>query len=368
MFLIIAVSNSSAAIGATYDETLTIGSQAPAIDIEHWLSNGNGKFEKVKAFELGKVYVLEFWATWCTPCIASMPHINKLQKKYADRGVQIISVSEEDLDTVNTFLQKTANGQNQTFAELTKNYCLTVDPDGSVQQAYMQAARQNGIPTAFIIGKDGCIDWIGHPIEMDKPLSAVVNDKWNRKEFAINFKIRQEVDAGMQQAMALLQEGKFREALNLMDELIDKAPAGSDAQRQVKMIRFSILISTNDPRSTEAFHQMIEENKTDPGMMNQLAWGIVEMAVAGEDVEQPLVNAARKAIDLAAAQDPNDGAILDTQSHLALMQGKMDEAIQIQQRAVKHAKPEIKAELEKFLKDLLDLKEEREQRKGSDKK
>ena len=368
LILILVTSSLVSTSSLVGDEVLTIGSKAPSIDVEHWLSNGDGKFPVVKEFQTGKVYVVEFWATWCGPCVASMPHISKLQSEFADQGVQIISVSEEDLETVEEFLKKNVTGQDQTFSQLTNNYCLTTDPDGSVQKAYMQAARQNGIPTAFIVGKDGRIDWIGHPIELDQPLTAVVNDKWDRQEFATNFKIRQEVDAGMQQAMALLREGKFRESLTLMDELIEKAPDGSDADSQVKMIRFSILISTNDPRSIEAFHQMIEENKDDPGMLNQLAWGIVEMKVAGEDVKKPLVDAARRAIDLAVTGDPKDGAILDTQAHLALMQGKMDEAIQIQTLAVENAKPEIKADLEKFLKDLKSLKEEQSLKKDGEKK
>ncbi|MCH2182112.1 MAG: redoxin domain-containing protein [Mariniblastus sp.] len=349
--------------GLNGEDDLTIGSKAPSIDVAHWVSNGNGKFPVVREFEKGKVYVIEFWATWCDPCIASMPHISQLQDEFAERGVQIISVSEEDLPTVEEFLKKNVSGRDETFGQLTNNYCLTADPDGSVQKAYMQAARQNGIPTAFIVGKDGRIDWIGHPVEMDQPLAAVVDDQWDREKFANQFKVRQEIDAGMQQAMSLLREGKFRESLNLMDTMIEKAPDGSDIDSQVKMIRFSILISTNDPRSTEAFHQMIDENKEDPGLLNQLAWGIVEMKVAGDQVNKPLADAARRAIDLAVLQSPNDGAILDTQAHLALMQGKMDEAIQIQTRAVENAKPEIKAELERFLQDLKALKAERSQEK-----
>ena len=47
--------------------------------------------------------------------------------------------------------------------------------------SWLKAAEQNGIPTAFIVNKEGKIAWIGHPMEIDKPLEMVANGKWNLK-------------------------------------------------------------------------------------------------------------------------------------------------------------------------------------------
>ncbi len=55
-----------------------IGDKAPAMSVEEWL-----KGEPVNTFESGKVYLVEFWGTWCSPCIANIPHLSEIQKKYS---------------------------------------------------------------------------------------------------------------------------------------------------------------------------------------------------------------------------------------------------------------------------------------------
>ena len=133
-------------------ELLTVGSAAPTLNVEHWVHQDQGKFQPVTKFEAGKVYVVEFWATWCGPCVASMPHLAELQRKLADKGVRIVSISDEDLDTVEQFLEREVrqapdakpDAKPQTYRELTSAYSLTTDPDQSSYRDYMEAAAQNG--------------------------------------------------------------------------------------------------------------------------------------------------------------------------------------------------------------------------------
>jgi len=174
---------------------LTIGSVAPPLDIEHWLQTGKGAFGPVTTFEADHVYVVEFWATWCGPCVASMPHLAKLQQKYADKQVQIISITAEEPATVEPFLDRKVRGDDtQTYRALTSAYCLTSDPDRSCNDAYMKAAGERGIPTAFIVGKDGHIEWIGHPMTMDDPLASIVDSTWDRKTFLAEFQQKKTIE------------------------------------------------------------------------------------------------------------------------------------------------------------------------------
>ena len=62
-------------------QTLNIGDKAPAINVETWV-----KGEPITGYESGRVYVVEFWATWCGPCIAQMPHLSQIARTYKDKG------------------------------------------------------------------------------------------------------------------------------------------------------------------------------------------------------------------------------------------------------------------------------------------
>src|SRR5687767_13027650 len=79
---------------------IELGDPAPELQIAKWV-----KGEPVKEFEKGKVYVVEFWATWCGPCRTSIPHLTEMQKKYEDKVV-FIGVSDEDAETVAPFVDK----------------------------------------------------------------------------------------------------------------------------------------------------------------------------------------------------------------------------------------------------------------------
>ena len=118
------------------------------------------------AITLGKVYVVEFWATWCPPCRQSIPHLTELQKKYADQGVVFIGVSNEKVPTVKPFVADMAGKMD---------YHVAVDEAGAVVGGYMVAFGQNGIPTAFVVDAKGKVVWFGHPMgDLDKVIGQVL--------------------------------------------------------------------------------------------------------------------------------------------------------------------------------------------------
>ncbi|MFZ4080426.1 MAG: redoxin family protein [Pirellula sp.] len=345
---------------ALADDLLTIGSDAPALDVEHWVQNGEGKFGKVTKFEKDKVYVVEFWATWCGPCVASMPHIVETQKKYAEKGVQIVSISNEPKETVEEFLDRKVprSEKEMTFRDLTKSYCLTTDPDGSVNASYMEAAGQNGIPCAFIVGKDGKIEWIGHPMQMDEPLKSVVEGKWDRKAFADEFKEQQEAEAlqmkVQQQVGLLLRDKKFKEALEKFDELT--APVKSPEMKlQFAMMKLRLhqIASSEQSEVAKTLKDTLAMASKDPMMSNQVAWTVWEMTEQGQlKKDKELLGEALKVAQ--AAADKLEGEpkamTLDTVAHLNYGIGNIADAIKAQKAAIAIMgdKDEYKAFLEEL--------------------
>ena len=167
---------------------------------------------------------------------------------------------------------------------------------------YAEAADEHGIPTAFIVGKTGEIEWIGHPMEMDEPLEQIVSGGWDRVEYAREREESKAWDVGFLEELAaaeeinkevlpLLREGKGAQALERVDALAARAP-------------------------TEALKRL---------------WA--------RDF-RPAVAAVRKATRPNPAQ--GDGLdtpayLYDTLAHLYEMQGNLEKAIATQREAVKQA-------------------------------
>ena len=128
-----------------------------------------------------------------------MPHLSELQKKY-QTNLQIISISDEDLETVQAFLKRpTKEDDSSTFAQLTNEQLLLDDGSRSLLHVdYLKAAQAGQNPWAFIVGKSGVIEWIGHPMEIDEPLDQVINDRWDRVAYVKKKEAEEKVAADIE--------------------------------------------------------------------------------------------------------------------------------------------------------------------------
>jgi thiol-disulfide isomerase/thioredoxin len=150
---------------AAQEETLKVGSTAPAIVVQ-WLQGDVSDLS-----DSSKTYVVEFWATWCGPCMRSIPHLNEMHQKLKSKGLVIMGISDEAEGVVRPFLSKKGAAMS---------YPVGVDKDNQTKRNWMEAAKQNGIPCAFIV-KDSKVAWIGNPLDpnFDKVVLGTMTGRYN---------------------------------------------------------------------------------------------------------------------------------------------------------------------------------------------
>ncbi len=165
---------------------LKVGDSAPALKATKWLQG-----TEVKEFAPGKVYVVEFWATWCGPCIVMMPHMSEIQAEFKGQGLTVIGFTAKD---PNNSAEKVAAFVDKRGPKL--GYTFAYADDRDTYNDWMTAAKQNGIPCSFVVDKQGKIAYIGHPLFLDVVLPKVMAGTWKNEEGAAELKqVEKEVDS-----------------------------------------------------------------------------------------------------------------------------------------------------------------------------
>jgi thiol-disulfide isomerase/thioredoxin len=286
--------------------TLKIGDPAPKLQTGDWVQG-----EPVKEFQKDKAYIVEFWATWCGPCKQSIPHLNETYMKYKDKGLVVIGQDcwERDDKLVAPFVEKMGDKMTYRVALDDKSE----NKKGAMAVNWMEAAGQNGIPTAFIVDKQGVIAWIGHPMSMkESVLDQVLAGTYDVHKAAVQYEKEQKAMAQLQEFNTLVGKGDYTAAYKVVEE-------ASDA------------------------------NKDNAGLQNELAWA---MLMDKRIKQRDLALAEKIAMRANDAAEGKDANIIDTLARARFMQGKKDEAIALQEKAINMAESdEQKALLKKSLEE-----------------
>lgn len=336
---------------AAFAGELGVGLKAPPLTVAKWV-----KGKPVKLGD-GKIHVVEFWATWCGPCKTSIPHLTELQKKYKDKVTFTgVSIWEDPKATDNAHIEKVESFVKEWGPKM--DYTVAADGyEGTMAKEWMEAAEGQGIPTAFIVGGDGKVLWIGHPMAgLDKALDEILAGTYNLETHIAKDKARRENAKARRELMGPIQtalkENDTDTAVRLIDEALAKNPKLVSG---IGMLKYNILLK-NDTAAAMSWAKTLFEGvgKDNPSMLNALAWPMVDDKSPAKNPDYGLaVKIAERAVELTKEQD---AFILDTLAYAYFKNGQIDRAVDVQTKAISvaEAKEGFPAETLKELHTRLD--------------
>jgi thiol-disulfide isomerase/thioredoxin len=136
---------------------IKVNEKAPKINITDWIENiPNDKNLN------DKYIVLEFWATWCGPCIAAVPHMNEIQEEFNQNDLYYISITDESIVKVERSLKR-IKFKSIVVTDLTKETQINFGDGIKGLDEY---------PLTVLIDKSGIIKWIGEPKNLNTTIMS----------------------------------------------------------------------------------------------------------------------------------------------------------------------------------------------------
>jgi thiol-disulfide isomerase/thioredoxin len=339
-------------------QTLVPGGPAPALEVSRWV-----KGEKIDKLEKDQTYVVEFWATWCGPCKATIPHLTELQKKYKDKGIKFIGVSilEEDQKAVEPFVKKMGDKMDYSVA-----LDAGIGDSGKMAKSWMEASGSAGIPTAFLV-KNGKVAWIGHPTDLDKALEKVVEPNYELAKFlswANEVKAKEEAEAkakekrfeGFKQRMAKLGASPTpKQIVEALDQSFQETP---ELESMFGLQKYGLMIQSGDKGAAAYALKLIDGPfKDNVEELNALAWANLddegEIPANMRDSKMAL-KAALRANEVSKGKE---GEILNTLALAYFKNGDPAKAVETQEKAIKltpEPEADMAARLKKYQKAVAD--------------
>lgn len=292
----------------------------------------------VKEWEKDKVYIFEFWATWCGPCLAAMPHMEQLHQAFKDNPrMQIIGVNVMDRKTPEALKEFIKNRPTPL------NYTMAVDVDGKkTREKWLEPLKVNGIPHAFAV-KNGRLIWRGHPAQLsEKTMQAML-----KPDFSAASLPAKGPDAGAhewqryretsQKVRELVEKDGKQGAQALLKQVQDSGKFPQDQVIQLKMIPFLVLAGQGKFEEAQSvLNDVSKEYPDDYRVQIDIAGTLMEgKSVPAGKMDAALVERClNHCIEISRKSNKEASLPWRMMAELRERQGNMKEALQDMEKAL----------------------------------
>lgn len=325
--------------------TPKIGDKAPSVKIAKWMASPPPAMPGTKEAEKN-VYLIEFWATWCGPCLRSIPHLGDLHKKHGKDGLVVMGISNEEPSVVTEFYTKKLPAR-----KLEMPYYVGCDDDNATSGGWMDEI--DGIPYAFLVDRAGVVVWAGNPLgdtdELDNAIELTLAGKYDmetaKKAAATKEKYQELINA----LQAAYQSQDKEEVFKTLDALIVLKP--NDVQPY--LIHREMLKQFEMEDQIPAWDKKIESamQGSAPGLLD-----LIELELQKPMPERNaglLYRSAARAVELTKNRDAEALSML---ASVQCQLGMLDAAIATQKQAAALATGVDKETADKLLKYLEEAK------------
>jgi hypothetical protein len=266
-----------------------------------------------------------------------VPHLSKIQKDYAGK-VNVIGVNafEEQNPKDNSYFTKI----DKYIADMGDKMSYTVAADGyegKMTKAWMTASESAGIPTSFVVGKDGTVLFIGHPMQLDKVLDDILAGTYDLAGATAKDQQRRESSRAQREAFgpitAALKAKDSKAAVAAIDAAIAKNPK---FEQMLALTKFNQLAMHDEPAAMAYARSLSEGSaKDNPNILNSLAWAMVDDKTKLKNPDLGLaVRIAEKGFAQTKETDMMYVFTGDTLAYALYKNGQLDRALDTQTKVV----------------------------------
>lgn len=304
---------------------LSIGDQAPPLAYSAWI-----KGNPIASLSGPKLYILEFWATWCTPCIAAMPHLSEIAEKHKGK-LEIIAVDASERTGKASY--SSATTMVKAFVEKNTEkmkFNVILDNDQrAMSKNWLEQAKISGIPATIIV-KDNVIQWIGHPMHLEPILDELLAGKYKLSERKASYEKgisdesaeRTIYRKNIAKIDSISATGAYKAAVAFADEAAKLVPGRASSYGLKKL---QLLMAHFPEEETITFLKTCEKEKE--------GWASSYALYIGGQENLPL-KFYEEAAAIFSRYTPTNILFLEAEANLYNKLGQYKEAMVTQQRAI----------------------------------